>query len=379
MRIAYFSDSHFPSKAANSVHVVKMCNALASLGHEVTLICSANDVTPEEIFAAYGVEHPFEIRPLRPRSGKLAKCWFVVRAVNAVRRSSFDLVYGRDLPALGAISFGRRPVIYETHLPADGPVRTLVEYALLTRRSCIGYVVISEVLKGMYRAKYRRLRHHVVVAHDAADDPGTTMAEGSISRDRLAVGYVGHLYKGRGIDVIMECAGKLPDMDFHIVGGEEVDVEHWRRNIRSSNVIFHGYQPNSRLHGYYDMFDVVLAPYERAVSTAGGRNTASWMSPLKIFEYMSHGKAMICSDLPVLREVLEHERTALLVAPDQPSEWVDALLRLRDDDLRRTIAHNARNEFLERYTWRKRAENILDTLDVRAADYPAKAHPSSAL
>ena len=38
MKIAYISKSVIPSRAANSIHVVKMCHALADNGHEVTLL-----------------------------------------------------------------------------------------------------------------------------------------------------------------------------------------------------------------------------------------------------------------------------------------------------------------------------------------------------
>ena len=38
MRIVYISNSTIPSKAANSVHVMKMCQAFADNGHEVVLL-----------------------------------------------------------------------------------------------------------------------------------------------------------------------------------------------------------------------------------------------------------------------------------------------------------------------------------------------------
>jgi len=87
------------------------------------------------------------------------------------------------------------------------------------------------------------------------------------------------------------------------------------------------------------------------------------MSPLKIFEYMAAGKAMLCSDLPVLREVLIHEQTALLCDPENPEGWVRALKRLRDDvDLRKRLGKTARREFMAKYTWKTRAESILTDL-----------------
>ncbi|MER8403066.1 hypothetical protein, partial [Mesorhizobium sp. M1348] len=34
----------------------------------------------------------------------------------------------------------------------------------------------------------------------------------------------------------------------------------------------------------------------------GGRNIAEGMSPLKLFEYMAHGKPIVSSDLPAIRK-----------------------------------------------------------------------------
>jgi glycosyltransferase involved in cell wall biosynthesis len=111
-----------------------------------------------------------------------------------------------------------------------------------------------------------------------------------------------------------------------------------------------------------DQCDVMLAPYQRVVLVADGRTDAApWMSPLKIFEYMAAGKPMLASDLPVIREILANGDTALLLPPDQPALWAEALCRLRDDrDLRHRLGQSAHRTFLKRHTWIQRARAILD-------------------
>jgi len=91
-----------------------------------------------------------------------------------------------------------------------------------------------------------------------------------------------------------------------------------------------------------------------------GTDAAKWMSPLKIFEYMASGKLIIASDLPVIREVLEHEFNALLCRPDNPLEWLSALRRVRDEQERcAEIAENALEVIRTKYTWLERARQIL--------------------
>ena len=62
------------------------------------------------------------------------------------------------------------------------------------------------------------------------------------------------------------------------------------------------------------------APDIRVVfGVGGGTNLADWISPLKMFEYMAQGKAIVASDLPMLREVLRNGENALLCDSDDPA------------------------------------------------------------
>jgi glycosyltransferase involved in cell wall biosynthesis len=109
--------------------------------------------------------------------------------------------------------------------------------------------------------------------------------------------------------------------------------------------------------------DVLLAPYQRRVFTHGGSDTSRWMSPLKVFEYMAAGKAIVCSDIPVLHEVLSHKETAWFCPPEDIDAWCAALTELRDDaNLRLNLGQAARTTFLQHYTWRSRAAAVLNGL-----------------
>jgi glycosyltransferase involved in cell wall biosynthesis len=88
---------------------------------------------------------------------------------------------------------------------------------------------------------------------------------------------------------------------------------------------------------------------------------ARWFSPMKLFEYMALGRAIVCSRLSVLEEVLTDGRNALLCTADAEQDWLAALRRLDAD--RRLVADlgaQARREFTGRYTWQARAQRFLD-------------------
>lgn len=66
MKIIYLSSSELPSRQANAVHVINMCQALSELGHEVTLFGRQGSGSPtvqgnEDIFDYYGVRGGFRL------------------------------------------------------------------------------------------------------------------------------------------------------------------------------------------------------------------------------------------------------------------------------------------------------------------------------
>lgn len=186
--------------------------------------------------------------------------------------------------------------------------------------------------------------------------------------ETLNVGYIGHLYEGRGIDLLVEMARRCAWLHMHIVGGEPHDVEHWKSATRGlANVSLYGYVEPTETARYRGMCDVLAAPYQAVVKVAGNRvDTSSWMSPLKIFEYMASRKAIVCSNLPVLREVLKDGENALLRDADDVDGWCEAMERLRDDvHLRRRLADNAYRDYKENYTWGQRAARLLEKFGPR--------------
>jgi glycosyltransferase involved in cell wall biosynthesis len=145
------------------------------------------------------------------------------------------------------------------------------------------------------------------------------------------------------------------------------DILYWKRQCPDlDNLIFHGFVSPSEAEVLRNRFDILLAPYQQQVSVKGGGNSVDWMSPLKVFEYMAARKPIICSDLPVLREILDHEQNALLCRADDVGAWEKCMIRLRDQvSLRNRLATNAYRDLMTYYTWNHRAGKILKSLDIQ--------------
>ena len=85
-------------------------------------------------------------------------------------------------------------------------------------------------------------------------------------------------------------------------------------------------------------------------------------SPLKLFDYMAHGLAVVSSDLLTIREIIDHGRNGHLVPPDDPKALADGINRLlQDDAYRKSLAQSA-FETVHRYTWAERARLLSDFL-----------------
>jgi glycosyltransferase involved in cell wall biosynthesis len=84
-------------------------------------------------------------------------------------------------------------------------------------------------------------------------------------------------------------------------------------------------------------------------------------SPIKLFEYMAAGCAIVASDLPPLRAVLAEDE-AVWVRPGDPGSLAEGIRRLAADPERaRRMGERAR-EKARGFTWRARAERLADLL-----------------
>jgi glycosyltransferase involved in cell wall biosynthesis len=364
VRIAYIANSAVPSRTANSINVMKMCGAMAGLGHDVVLYVP--DRWPKEpapdVFDFYGVGPTFRICVLPWRRMKGRSYLFFLSAVAMARRDSAALVYTRLVPAAWVAAVRGFDVIVELHAPPQGLGRLLLARLAATPR-LRRVVCISAALAERIEHDHPAVRDRLIVAHDGADDPpageSVTLGPGTY---RIEAAYAGHLYAGKGMEIISGLARACPWARFHVVGGSIADIETWAANLHGvGNVIFHGFVPHGRVSFYLRAADVLLAPYQRRVSPHGGHSDISrWMSPLKLFEYMAVCRPIICSDLPTLREVLEDGVTAVLCDPASLDCWVEALTTLADDAVHgASLAARARSAFEERYSWSARAGRIL--------------------
>jgi glycosyltransferase involved in cell wall biosynthesis len=136
--------------------------------------------------------------------------------------------------------------------------------------------------------------------------------------------------------------GNPRNIAFHLIGGGMA-----RMRDMSPNVNYHGAEDYELLPRWMAAMDVGLCLYR-----AG---PADYSSPLKVFDYMSSGLAVVATVQPQTRLLLEEIGTPeLLISPDDPAALAELLEELAGDrDRVERIGRAARDLAVRKYTWRR--------------------------
>jgi glycosyltransferase involved in cell wall biosynthesis len=373
MKIVAISLTQVPSTAANSIQVMKACQGLVQLGHDVTLIVPGPSETKgwDELAAFYGIQTHFEVHWLEPASFG-ARPLFTWHAVRYAKRLKADLLYVWPVQsAVFAPLFGL-PVLLEMHdFPTGryGPwwYKFFVRMPGHKRQLCITHA-LEKLLEQDYGTHLRA--NQKVIGSNAVDlerfidlpDPPTARQQLGLPEAPTIV-CTGHLYSGRGGDLFLVLAKTNPKVNFLWIGGRPEDVDAYRTKavtVAIDNAIFAGFIPNQNLPQYQAAAEILLMPYGKVIGISGSAGrSAEISSPMKMFEYLAAERAIITSDLPVFREVL-NESNAAFALPDDISSWNPVLRELLvSPEKRKQLSTQARQD-AGRYTWKERARRALE-------------------
>lgn len=372
MRIAVITNSRIPSLTANSIQAMKVCDALTELGHDLRVFAPAEAAPAswDGLAEHYGLHHAFPVKWF-PSLRLLKRFDFVWYAQSAARRFQPDLIY-TWLPQSAVLGLWRGyPVALEMHADVAGRLGPwwLRQFWRTSgrKRLLVTTRALRQALERSTRLQFPdeavQVAPNGVDLDRYADLPNPAEARRQLNlKDGVTAGFTGHFYAGRGMDLLFELARILPDVNFLWAGGTPDAVAEWQsklNTVRASNVTLTGFIENSRLPLYQAAADVLLMPYGRSIAASSGQDIAKVINPMKMFEYMAAGRAILTADLPVIREVLDESR-AVFCPPGDVAAWTSALETLLQDGARRTtLAANAQRE-IEKYTWRARAVRALD-------------------
>lgn len=372
MKLAYVANVRMPTEKAHGLQIMQMCRAFAAAGHEVTLVVpKRRNPIKEDVWAYYGFPATFRIETVPSLDliryagwlGNLAlwlsAAFFGRRARPVLKRLAPEVVYSRD-PFAALWAPPGPKIVFEAH---DYPRRDRWYLPIWKR-----YDRIVAVTKGL-ADRFARAgvpSAKLVVAHDAVDTARFASNGGRVeARRRLGLpedgfiaAYAGSLYPHKGVDDLVEAVAKLKGEVETVVVGDGADLARVKAASErlGAPVRFDGHVPHARVRDYLQSADVAVLP-----NRGGSAYDERYTSPMKLFEYLAAGKAIVASDLPAMREALD-DACAVFTPPQDPQALAAAILKLKREPALRERLERCAFERAKSHTWDARARQVLHGL-----------------
>lgn len=390
----YISFVRFPTEKAHGLQIAQNCEAFTDMGYDVTLWVSTRKNIPEmdvieDVHAHYGVKSNFAIKripsidiyPLVNGNLRLEYMAFWVHTITYclmlvlnLLMNRADIYYSRDRYPLMALSLiiPKEKLAFEVHQFAPTAKGAKAQQSLVRR---VGHIVaITPKLQEDFINKHRASPEQLLLAHDGIREarfsqlPDKKTAREQIGWEQSAfiVGYMGRLHTmgmDKGVGLLVDTTVKIEGVTLALVGGpddmaNQLEQQWLEQGGNGKNFYNAGTVKPDEIPTYLAAFDVCAMPFPWT------EHYAYYMSPLKLFEYMASGKAILATDLPSVIDVVSHEETAYIVEPGNQEALQKGIIALKNDTaLREKIGQNAREIVLEKYTWEARARHIKTHLE----------------
>ena len=370
MKIIYVADIFFPNNRANSVNVLKMCDALANGDRDVTLLIPgvADSQTKQDIMNSYNLTGRFKIIDMgiskMHRGVLILFALKVLTHLFRMKERDDTILMGRSIYGI----FAGRIMGLRVHFDFHGEVwnKNFLRY-LIIRHLCsyrsASMSFNTEELMSIFKGRFRHVNDiKLVFAQNGTDLNRLNDNFPLKSKGEYNIGYLGSLSSGRGIELILKIADARPSWSFPIVGGDITQIEKLSEDIRA-NVIFYGHVTYREGAAFRSCVDALIAPYQMNVTVPSGEMTVEYMSPLKLFEYMASGVPFVTSKIPVLTNFLNEDNCMLVFPVDDYNQWIIKIEELLvNKNLGRRIAAESLRIAKQHYTWDIRVKKILNTI-----------------
>jgi len=376
MRILYHHRTL--SKDGQAVHIEELIAAFRRAGHEVCVIGPAAHAASK--FGSDG-GLATRLRQLLPRAvGELIELGYSALAFlklwRAYRRFRPDALYerynlfllsGAWLRAMTGVPYileinaplvlerGRTPVpglaLKSLACACESYVWLSADLALPVTRVLAGHVAGA----GVSESRIEIIPNGIDLVHFPPALSGDAVRARYGLMGKIVIGFTGFMRAWHGVPAVIDVMAELQathDVHFLLVGdGEDRDALLRAAAAKGigGRITVTGIVPRERIPAHVAAFDIAMQP-----------KATPYASPLKLFEYMALGRAILAPNQPNLREVLRDGDNALLFTPDDPESMRAALRRLiTDAALRKRLGTAALRSIDERgYTWDGNARRI---------------------
>lgn len=366
----------------------RQCRSLQRNGWKVTLIAIANKRLDANAIIGPYEDAGIKVIGVEKWNTFWGRVKTLFRITNLALKEDADIYHFHDpdllLPALFLKIRVRKPFIYDTHehfnilfsysVPDLFPLRQIVGGVVSLSETLLGSLFrnISVVYKE-HIARFERLGCRVVFTPNYAsivDFVPTPVSEEEWEQRRKKVLFIGSLGPRRGSLLLPEIAKKVkekcPDVEFLVTrrfhNQEQEKAMLEKLNSMGDDRII-TFIPNV---GGKDL-PAVVRKAGIALSVDQPTRIGLTSQPTKTFEYMSQAVPIVASDLPHAREHIRDVGCGIVVKPDDPRQFAEAIIRLIENpDLAREMGEKGQKAFIEKYNWGIVEKRLLDFYDTIA-------------
>lgn len=369
MNLVYLFPEALPLPRARGIQVAHTVVELAKLGIAVTLIHAPGEapdpiatcglVAPKNLnLASVSRRLPWPIQRIQSNKIYFYRLRHILKnlpsgTVVMMRHIKLAAMVLRTYPIL--------PVLYEAHevfadTAASGQRERISSDELLVMERASAIVTNSSATAKRITELYPVAGDKLTVIPNGVD-LGTMNQARDWQELKRNVIYAGSFFGWKGVADLVMAASELPDFHIRLIGGDTAQKSTLQDLVPNckAELEFQGRMPHA---------EVMRALGDACIAVLPNRPDTDSMftSPIKLFEYMGAGCAVVASDLPSIREVLREDEAEWFV-PGNPESLRDALLRLaRDPERAKEMGLHLRKK-AENYTWTARAERLRGVLE----------------
>ncbi len=386
-KLIYITNTRIPSEKANAYQSMQMCFSFAKKIADVEMWVpkARNTAELEQIkdyYKFYDIENNFLIKKFYQFDSKLLKycnefLWAntksVIFAINVIInllkiKNQKIVIYTRDWYFLKIYNFCKKiglfnfSIYYEAHKFSNNLVDSL--------KNVNGLIVVTKHLKDIYQGKKVQ---NILVEHDGVDLKTFKLTTEIKAKKLLSLDektkylvYIGRfqtLGKEKGIPEIIKSLQYIDDkVKVLFVGGPLINISSYysiakNYGIDHDRLIFIDRQPVSELYKYTSASAALLMPFPNT------KHYSYFMSPMKMFEYMSSVRPIIASNLPSICEILTNEKNSILCEPSNSEDLAEKINFVLNNDCSK-LAQQAYVD-VQNFTWDNRAKRILEFIHER--------------
>jgi glycosyltransferase involved in cell wall biosynthesis len=366
-QLCYIAKSKIPSRHANSVQVVNMICAFASLVTKVEAYLPGGfsrrlRLWSGTLFSSYGHQLPYNVRISLLSSLKYD---FERRVLQVFTPKPKSTVFTRSATIAYSLAERDIPVLFESHSFAKDekafPMHRFIK--AVNNSKAAGIIGISHEILDNYISKglcpSRILTSPDGVNLDIFQQPGAGRLGqlfGQKIYERPSLVYTGSLSEEKGAGFLARAAVRMPQFNIVVIGGNARESTSLANaGKKASNLFIHPCVPHKDIPAILQDATILVMPYMPEGSLI------PYMSPLKLFEYLATGRPILSADLPVLHPFLKNGANCLLFTPGSvDSLYAKAIQMLTMNSEEKKALRDGQLHTATCYSWTKRATAILN-------------------